>query len=140
MTALLKFSVAVFLGFLASIASADGHSSLIQTVVRTAGDIEAQVGFAAYDLESGKRWEYQADQRFPLSSTFKTLACAALLQRADEGQENLERTVSFSEPDLVTYSPITEKYAGRQAMTLGAPARHRSAISYANRSFFFKEE
>lgn len=26
--------------------------------------------------------------------------------------------MSFSESDLVTYSPVTEKYAGRQAMTL----------------------
>ena len=36
----------------------------------------------------------------------------------DAGQERLERAVSFSESDLVTYSPVTEKYAGRQAMTL----------------------
>jgi len=76
------------------------------------------VGFSAYDLESGQRWKYQADERFAMSSTFKTLACAALLHRVDAGQENLERAVSFSESDLVTYSPITEKYAGGQTMTL----------------------
>lgn len=57
-TALLKFSVAIFLGFLASIASADGHNSLIQTVARIAGEMEAQAGFAAYNLESGQRWGY----------------------------------------------------------------------------------
>ena len=78
-TALLKFSVAIFLSFLASIASADGPNSLIQTVARIAGEIDAHVGFAAYDLESEQSWEYQADQRFAMSSTFKTLACAALL-------------------------------------------------------------
>jgi len=87
-------------------------------VERIASEIEARVGFSAYDLESGQRWKYQADERFAMSSTFKTLACAALLHRVDAGQENLERAVSFSESDLVTYSPITEKYAGGQTMTL----------------------
>lgn len=109
---------AIFLSFFASIGSADGHNSLIQTVARIGGEIDAHVGFAAHDLESGQRWEYQADQRFAMSSTFKTLACAALLHRVDAGEESLQRTVSFSESDLVTYSPITEKYAGGQVMTL----------------------
>ncbi|MGX5915112.1 class A beta-lactamase [Aliidiomarina sp. Khilg15.8] len=120
MTSLLKLSVAIFLSFWASIASADDQNSLIKTVERVASEIEARVGFSAYDLESGRKWEYQADQRFALSSTFKTLACAALLQRVDAGQETLDRTVSFSESDLVTYSPITKEYAEGQAMTLSA--------------------
>ncbi|WP_417339110.1 class A beta-lactamase [Halomonas kashgarensis] len=118
MKSLLTFSVAVFLTVSASIASADGHDSLIDTVERIAGELEARVGFAAHDVESGQRWEYHADQRFAMSSTFKTLACAALLHRVDTEEESLDRTVSFSESDIVTYSPVTEEYAGRQAMTL----------------------
>ena len=47
------------------------------------------MGFAAYDLESGQRWDYQANQRFAMSSTFKTLACAALLHRVDKGEERI---------------------------------------------------
>jgi beta-lactamase class A/beta-lactamase class A CARB-5 len=118
MTALLKLSAAIFLSCWASIAAANDHNSLIKTVGRIASGIEARVGFSAYDLESGQKWEYQADQRFAMSSTFKTLACAALLHRVDAGQESLDSTVSFSESDLVTYSPITEEYAGGQTMTL----------------------
>ena len=117
-TALLNFSVVIFLSSLASFASAGGSNFLIQTVARIAAEIDAHVGFAAYDLESEQSWEYQGDQRFALSSTFKTLACAALLHRVDAGQESLERAVSFSKSDLVTYSPITETYAGAQPMTL----------------------
>ena len=117
-TALLNFSVVIFLSSLASFASAGGSNFLIQTVARIAAEIDAHVGFAAYDLESEQSWEYQGDQRFALSSTFKTLACAALLHRVDAGQESLERAVSFSKSDLVTYSPITETYARAQPMTL----------------------
>ena len=53
-----------------------------------------------------------------MSSTFKTLACAALLHRVDTGQANLARKVNVSESELVTYSPITEKHADGEAMTL----------------------
>ncbi|UZE97318.1 class A beta-lactamase [Alkalimarinus alittae] len=114
----LSFFVMFFLAVFPSMPFADDDNSLITTVERIADELGARVGFGAYDLESGQRWEYHADQRFAMSSTFKTLACAALLHRVDAGQENLDRKVSFSESDLVTYSPVTEKYAGGQAMTL----------------------
>ena len=113
-----KLIAAILLTLSTSVASADQDNSLIKTVKKVADDLEALVGFAAYDLESGQRWEYHADQRFAMSSTFKTLACAALLHRVDTGQANLARKVNVSESDLVTYSPITETYADGEAMTL----------------------
>jgi beta-lactamase class A/beta-lactamase class A CARB-5 len=113
-----KLIAATLLTLFTSVAAADQHNALIKTVERVADDIEALVGFAAYDMESGRRWEYHADQRFAMSSTFKTLACAALLHRVDTGQANLARKVNVSESDLVTYSPITEKHAGGEAMTM----------------------
>ena len=113
-----KLIAAILLTLSTSVASADQDNSLIKTVKKVADDLEARVGFAAYDLESGQRWEYHADQRFAMSSTFKTLACAALLHRVDTGQANLARKVNVSESDLVTYSPITETYADGEAMTL----------------------
>ncbi|TVP43000.1 MAG: class A beta-lactamase [Halomonas sp.] len=81
-------------------------------------ELEARIGFAAHDLATGQRWEVNADQRFAMSSTFKTLACGALLQRVDNGQEQLETEVSFSSSDLVTHSPVTEQYADQQSMSL----------------------
>lgn len=118
MKTVLNFFVVFFLAVFPSIAPADDDNSLIKTVERIADELGARVGFSAYDVESDQHWEYHADQRFAMSSTFKTLACAALLQRVDAGQENLDRKVSFSESDLVTYSPVTEKYTGGQALSL----------------------
>ena len=80
--------------------------------------LDARIGFAAHNLATGQRWEVNADERFAMSSTFKTLACGALLEQVDEGQLALETEVSFEESDLVTYSPVTEQYAGHQPMTL----------------------
>ena len=80
--------------------------------------LDARIGFAAHNLATGQRWEVNADERFAMSSTFKTLACGALLEQVDEGQLALETEVSFEESDLVTYSPVTEPYAGHRSMTL----------------------
>ena len=80
--------------------------------------LDARIGFAAHNLATGQRWGVNADERFAMSSTFKTLACGALLEQVDEGQLALETEVSFEESELVTYSPVTEQYAGHQPMTL----------------------
>lgn len=108
----------VLILLLSSVAFADESNDLIAAVEREASRLEARIGFAAYDLESGQRWEYQAEQRFPIASTFKTLACGALLHRVDAGQAQLDTPVHFTAADLVTYSPVTEQYADRQPMTL----------------------
>ncbi|AVI62623.1 class A beta-lactamase [Halomonas sp. GFAJ-1] len=81
-------------------------------------ELEARIGFAAHNFATGQRWEVNADERFAMSSTFKTLACGALLAQVDEGQLALDTEVSFAASELVTYSPVTEQYAGQQPMTL----------------------
>lgn len=122
--ALSRGITSVLLLLMASAAAAPSASAaqvsdvLLATVEQQASTLEARIGFAAYDLESGQRWEYQAEQRFPIASTFKTLACAALLHRVDAGRAQLDTAVNFTAEDLVTYSPVTEKYAGTRAMTL----------------------
>lgn len=114
----MKTVFAFLLALLPSVVLAQVNSSVASALDQVADELDARVGFAAYDLETGQRWEYQADQRFPLSSTFKTLACAELLYRVDQGGVSLSQEVSFSEADLVTYSPVTEQAAGHRAMTL----------------------
>lgn len=80
--------------------------------------LDARIGIAVHDLETDRRWLHRSDERFPMASTFKTLACAALLDRADAGAERLDRIVVFGEDKLVTYSPITEKRTGPPGMSL----------------------
>ena len=94
------------------------NSGLVDLVVETEKRLDARIGLAVYDYQSGKRWEYNANDRFPLTSTFKALACAAVLERVDAGDENLTRAVIVRESDLVPYAPVTAKRLGGQGMTL----------------------
>lgn len=65
------------------------------------------------DVPRGRR----GNERFPMCSTFKAFASAALLHRVDAGQEKLDRRVTYAKADLVPYSPTTEKHV-RSGLTL----------------------
>ena len=77
-----------------------------------------RLGVALLDTASGEITGRRIDERFPLCSTFKALAAAAVLARVDEGQESLERRIVFGRDDLVPYSPVTEPRVGGAGLSL----------------------
>jgi beta-lactamase class A len=79
-----------------------------------------RMGVAALDTGSGKRLDYRAEERFPMCSTFKFLAAAAVLKRVDEKQEQLDRFVSYDTKDILEYAPVTKAHLKEGGMTLGA--------------------
>lgn len=89
--------------------------NLIQDAARQAEvELDARVGLAIYDTGSGTRWLHNADERFPMTSTFKVLACGALLAHNDAGDDERNRLVTIAQSDLVTYSPVTEKWVDQE--------------------------
>jgi beta-lactamase class A len=77
-----------------------------------------RLGTGMLNTATGRRIEHRANERFPLCSTFKFLASAFVLARCDAGEERLERRIVFSQQDLVTYSPVTERHVGGSGMTV----------------------
>jgi beta-lactamase class A len=77
-----------------------------------------RLGVAVLDSGSGAFAGHRADERFPICSTFKLLAAAAVLKRVDQGREQLDRRVKFETSDIVAYSPATKDRAGGDGMTL----------------------
>tara|TARA_B100000405_G_scaffold84303_1_gene58343 strand:+ start:240 stop:1109 length:870 start_codon:yes stop_codon:yes gene_type:complete len=108
----------VCLGLTAASFAAAG-TPLVSTVQEIESRLNARVGIAVSDQETGRAWRYHADQRFPLASTFKVLACGALLHKVDAGDDRLDRMIDYGEADLVTYSPATGEHVDT-GMTLGA--------------------
>jgi beta-lactamase class A len=80
----------------------------------------ARIGVAALDTGNGKRLDHRSDERFPLCSTFKFLAAAAVLKRVDNGQEKLDRFVSYGAKDILEYAPVTKAHLKDGGMTLSA--------------------
>lgn len=79
--------------------------------------IGARMGVTVIDTGTGAHASHRGTERFPMCSTFKWLASAAVLTRVDAGRESLERRVHYTASDLVTYSPATEKRVD-QGMTM----------------------
>jgi beta-lactamase class A len=82
--------------------------------------IGGRIGVAALDTSNGKRLDYRADDRFPMCSTFKFLAAAAVLKRVDEKKEKLDRFVSYGAKDILEHAPVTKEHLKDGGMTLGA--------------------
>lgn len=72
-----------------------------------------RLGVAILDSGSGRIVAHRGEERFAMCSTFKFVAAAFALARVDRGEEELERRVSYSKADLITYSPVTEKHVER---------------------------
>jgi len=89
-------------------------NSLHQTVKGIEDQLGARIGVSIYDLKNNHRWSYKGDTRFPLMSTFKTLACAKLLYDVENGNQSIDSTVVINEDSIVTWSPVTEKRIGEK--------------------------
>jgi beta-lactamase class A len=71
-------------------------------------EFDARLGVYAIDTESDQTVTYRSDERFAYASTFKVLAAGAILQT--KPMEELEKVITYSEDDLITYSPVTENH------------------------------
>ncbi|KMO41040.1 beta-lactamase [Methylobacterium variabile] len=94
-------------------AAEDAAARLAQLERRDGGTLGVEVR----DTATGRRFGHRADERFPMCSTFKALAAAAVLARADQGKEDLNRRISYGRDDLLSYAPVTAKHV-EAGMTL----------------------
>ncbi|MEP4032764.1 class A beta-lactamase [Roseibium polysiphoniae] len=94
-----------------------------QPIIQQAIEIEkrhdARIGIAVLDDKTGTAWSYKGDVRFPLNSTFKAFACAALLAQVDEGTTDPNKSVQIKRADIAPYSPVTKKQIGKTMTYLG---------------------
>jgi beta-lactamase class A len=96
--------------------TSDFQNRIAAIETRTGG----RIAVVALDTGSRKRLDYRLQERFPMCSTFKFLAAAAVLKRVDEGKENLDRFIRYSAKDLLEYAPVTKEHLKDGGMTLGA--------------------
>jgi len=111
--------VAIFVLLLVANA-ASARSDATNRIAAIEARLGGRFGVAALDTGSGKRLDYRAEERFPMCSTFKFLAAAAVLKRVDEKQDQLDRFVSYDAKDILEYAPVTKAHLKEGGMTLGA--------------------
>ncbi len=79
-----------------------------------------RLGVAVLDTGTGARVQHRADERFPMCSTFKFLAAAAVLKQAEAGTVRLDQRIPYGPADLLSYAPVTKAHVAEGGMTLAA--------------------
>jgi beta-lactamase class A len=109
----------LLLTFLAA-SAVSGENDAVARIAAIEARIGGRIGVAALDISDSKRLDYRQDDRFPMCSTFKFLAAAAVLKRVDEKKEKLDRFVPYGAKEILEYAPVTKEHLKDGGMTLGA--------------------
>jgi beta-lactamase class A len=92
-------------------------------------EVGGRIGVCVFDAAHGTATGHRVDERFPMCSTFKWLAAAALLARVDAAGEKLDRRIRFEEADLLEWAPVTKQRVGGNGMSLAELAEAAVAQS-----------
>jgi beta-lactamase class A len=111
--------VFLLLTFLA-VTAASGENDAAARIAAIETRIGGRIGVAAVDTSNDKHLDYRVEERFPMCSTFKFLAAAAVLKRVDEKKESLERFVPYNAKDILEYAPVTKEHLKEGGMPMGA--------------------
>jgi beta-lactamase class A len=102
----------------------------VASIARIEQALGGRLGVAVLDTGGGRRLEYHAGDRFPICSTFKFLAAAAVLQKVDKKELQLDRKISYGPADLLEWAPITKQHVQEGSMILDALCA--AAIEYSD--------
>ncbi|MEU1982098.1 class A beta-lactamase [Nocardia sp. NPDC019395] len=70
----------------------------------------ARLGVFAVDTGTGHSAGHRVDERFPMASTFKGLACGALLHEHPLSSGFFDQVIHYPRHEIVEYSPVTERH------------------------------
>ncbi|MFC7393743.1 class A beta-lactamase [Scopulibacillus cellulosilyticus] len=90
-------------------------TSTNQKFAQLENKFDAHLGVYAVDTGTNRTVAYRPDKRFAYASTYKALAAGAVLKQ--NSIDKLNKVITYSKNDLVSYSPITEKHVD-SGMTL----------------------
>jgi beta-lactamase class A len=101
-----------------AISSTPGTNHAADRIAAINARVGGRIGVAALDTGTGRDIAYRPNERFPMCSTFKVLAAAAVLKLVDEGKEHLDRMVAYGKEDILEYAPVTKEHLKEGRMTL----------------------
>lgn len=88
-----------------------GPQAVRAEIARIAEPVQGTIGIAAWRLDgSGPRLLVNADQHFPMASTFKVAVAGAILSKVDGGQLSLDQLVPVPHAMVVESEGIAETF------------------------------
>lgn len=97
-----------------SIESAAPETTTTLATAPSFADLESEygvrLGLSVVDTGTNTTVDHRADERFPIASMFKGIACGALLQAHPLDTGYFDKVIHYTADDLVEYSPETEQH------------------------------
>ncbi|SDH45479.1 class A beta-lactamase [Nonomuraea jiangxiensis] len=94
-----------------TVRAATGEARARKELRALEASFKGRIGAYAIDTGTGRTIAYRSGERFPLLSTFKAMACAAVLHKARTSEPGLMRkVVRWTAAEVQEYSPVTEKH------------------------------
>ncbi|MGW1072880.1 class A beta-lactamase [Streptomyces sp. NPDC002537] len=95
----------------ASTSRAEAAEGISRRLRRLEQEHSARLGVFAHDTATGRTVRYRADELFPMCSTFKTLAVAAVLRDLDHNGEFLAKRIRYTKDyaEATGHAPVTSK-------------------------------
>lgn len=107
---------------LASVGSARAEAGTPDDLAALEVQHGGRLGVSVLDTGTHRRLDYRSDERFAMCSTHKFLTVAAILEQVDRGTMSLDRKVTFTRADLLSYAPITKQHVDAGGMTVDSLA------------------
>ncbi len=83
-------------------------------------NISGRLGVAVLNIKNNEMWSYRGNERFPLMSTFKALACAKMFNDIEVEKLDKNSLSTINKEDLITWSPVTKKIIGQKISVFDA--------------------
>lgn len=96
-------------------AARPGHDEAFKAIELSTG---GRLGAYILDTGTGKSLSWRADERFCHCSTFKLSLAALALREADAGRLDLTERLSFSQSDVIGYSPVIKQHLAEGSMAI----------------------
>ncbi len=127
----MKRIAAAFFILLTCLSPAQAASSALTAYLQQQeSQLNARIGMAVVDAQGTPVFGWRENERFPLTSTFKVLTCAALLDQLHKKHGSLEERVSLQPTELLDYSPIAKDYLPPETISLRKLCS--AAVSYSD--------
>ena len=77
-----------------------------------------RLGVTALDTGNGRMLSHRGGERFAMCSTFKLLLAAQVLAAVDAGKERLDRRLTWTPDEVISWSPVIDKHDGKQGLAI----------------------
>lgn len=100
-----------------------------QKIVKLEKDFGGRIGVSAIDTGANRTFDFRADERFPLCSSFKGFLAGAVLSHSQQQEGLLEKRIDYKNRVMEPHSPISAQHSST-GMTVAQLAA--AALQYSD--------